>query len=242
MNNLENELILATDSARKAGNYLKNLIRKKVETDFGKDIKLTADKESEKIILNTLKKSSYSIISEESDFKISSEICWIIDPLDGSLNFLRGLEQCAVSIALWKNKQPLLGVIYDFNKDDLYSCIVGKFARLNENDILVSRINKKEKGILSTGFPPEMNFSDDNLRKLFDNFRSYKKTRLFGCPSLSLAYVASGKIDAYTESPVKFWDVAAGLALVKSAGGAYNICNLSKQYHLDVFASNGKML
>lgn len=242
--NLEKNLNLACEVAVKAGVYLKGLNNYKVEKEFGRDIKLNADKESENIIIRTLKsKSYYSILSEETnseDFNLSG-VHWIVDPLDGSLNFLRGLEQCAVSIALWENNSPLLGVIYDFNKNDLYSCIVNKFSRLNEKEIIVSKIDKKEKGVISTGLPPEMDFSENNIKKLINNFQLYKKTRLFGCPSLSLAYVASGKIEAYSENPVKLWDVAAGLALVKSAGGDYKMNKLDKKYYLDIFASNGKI-
>ena len=165
-----------------------------------------------------------------------------MDPLDGSLNYSREIPLNCISIALWKGDQPVLGVIYDYNHDSLLKGIVGEGAYLNDESIKVSDIDDKSKSIITTGFPVYTSFEDASLLDFIKTIQSYKKVRLLGSAALSLSLVAKGSVEAYTESNIAFWDVAAGIALVKAAGGFtdYSFTNREK-YLMNVFVSNGKI-
>ncbi len=244
--NLEKELSLAIKSARRAGDYLRQLPETKVDKDFGKDIKLEADWNSNSLILDELRNSEYPILSEESSDKsfpgFDAGAYWIVDPLDGSLNFSRGMPNAVVSVALWEGFEPLLGVIYDFNRNDLYDSIPSLgISRLNGRGMNVSRVTEKEKAVLCTGFPSHTDYSEKHLLDFVKEVQQFKKVRLLGSAALSLAYVASGKADAYNEQGIMLWDVAAGLALVKSAGGDFTIEKGKGKYQFNVSASNGKI-
>ena len=240
--NLESELNLAIDSARQAGRYLKELSSVEVLSSKGKDIKLKADIESEQIILSILSQTGYKTISEEQSPErvIEDDSTWVIDPLDGSLNFYRRIPSSAISIALWNGLEPLLGVVYDFNRDEIYSGVVGRGAYVNNQKISVSRTDSRRDAIISIGFPSHSDHSKENLSAFIHKIQKFKKIRLLGSAALSLAYVASGKIDAYSERGIMLWDVAAGLALVKSAGGDFEIERV-KGNQFNVWASNGKI-
>ena len=220
-----------------------------VLSDSGKDIKTEADKAAEKIVLNALQSTDYAILSEESGLsntdKKFSTICesslpiWIIDPLDGTYNFTRGFPMCCVSIALWQGLNPVLGVIYDFASDKLYSGVVDNGASCNDQAIKVSRLANYDQAVLATGFPSSRDYSDSALETSIRTIQRFKKIRMIGSAALSLAHVSSGNVDAYMEDDIWLWDVAAGLALVKAAGGNYTISDVKDSYQLHVLASNG---
>ena len=241
--NLYSELDIAINAAKKAGEYLKNLNSDEiiVLSSVDKDIKLNTDKVAEKIIFNCLKNSNYKILAEEGGKLQESEspLIWIVDPLDGSMNFSRGIPDNVVSIALWDRQKPLLGVIYDYNRDELYSGIVGIGAWMNDKKINVSNIQEKNKGIVYSGFPSETNYSTEKLLKFVKKIQDFKKIRLIGSAALSLAYIACGKAEAYMEEGIMLWDVAAGLAIVKAAGGMINFKELDSENKCNVLASNG---
>ena len=215
------------DIAKKAAIDAADLIKKSkniiINKSKGKDIKLQSDLDSENIVIKILKENSgFDIISEEYGFlkgEFNSDLKWIIDPLDGSLNFSRNLPLCCISIALWKDNNPLLGVIFDFNSDLLYSGIVGEGAWCNQTPIKVSDINEKSNSIMCTGFPVYSSFDNESLSNFISNIQDYKKIRLLGSAALSLAFVANGSVEVYKENNIAIWDVAAGLAIVKAAGG-----------------------
>lgn len=163
---------------------------------------------------------------------------WIVDPLDGSLNFLRGIPLSCISVGLWKNNKPLLGVVYDFNKKEIYSGIAGRVAWCNKKKIKVSRVLNKKNAIICTGFPVSSDFSSKNIGIFIKQVQAYKKVRLFGSAALSLAYVAAGRIDAYYEKDIMIWDIAAGIAVVTGAGGAVRIKPSSIKNAFIVYASN----
>lgn len=238
--NIAKLLTLAEESARLVGDFLK-LYKAEVIQNFGKDIKINADIKAHRIILESLKKSNIPVLSEEDknhNFSIE-DIKWVVDPLDGSINFLRNIPICAVSISLIKNREPILGVVYDFNKKEMFSGIVGEGAWLNSKNISVSNIQNKEEAIIMTGFPSYTDYTKEALEKYISIVQSFKKVRLIGSAALSLAYVASGRADAYYEKDIKIWDVAAGLALVKSAGGNYTNIKIDNEGKCFVFANNG---
>lgn len=218
---LPNLLIVAENAARAAGVAL-GIHRTEVLKNVGKDIKISADLFANSIVIEHLRKTNISLLSEEAEnHDFSLDFQWVIDPLDGSINFLRGIPNSAISISLVKRGEPVLGVVYDFNRDEMYSGIIGKGAWMNGNAIAVSDKVEKSDAIIMTGFPSYTNYSTEALEKYISNIQSFKKVRLIGSASLSLAYVACGKADAYYERDIKIWDVAAGLALVKAAGGDY---------------------
>ena len=189
----------------------------------GKDIKLQSDLDSEDIVIKILKENSdLDILSEEYGYikgKVKSNLKWIVDPIDGSLNFSRNIPLCCVSIALWDNYDPVLGVIFDFNSNLLYSGIVGEGAWCNKVSINVSNVNKKSNSIICTGFPVYSSFEDENIINFISEVQDFKKVRLLGSAALSLAFVANGSAEVYKENNIAIWDVAAGLAIVKAAGG-----------------------
>lgn len=219
-------LSLAETAARSAGEFLAGSkgAPMTVVTDYGKDVKISLDKESEDRIVRFLReRSDFSILSEEEGAiagrSTDEGLRWIVDPLDGSMNYLHGIPWCCVSIGLWKGDGPLLGVVYDFDRDELFTGVVGEGAWLNGKAITVSETRESGDAILCTGFPAGTDFSASGLRSFVEQVRRYKKIRLFGSAALSLAYVAAGRVDAYYERDIKLWDVAAGAALVLAAGG-----------------------
>ncbi len=222
------ELEIAKLACYKAGDFLLNLKEKKINSSNGKDIKLQADLDSEKIICEILMSAfSYPILSEEN-YKISNEeksgVYWVVDPLDGSLNFNQGIPLCCISIALYKGNNPILGVIYDFYRNEMFSGIVGLGTWLNDKEIIISSIKKnREEAILATGFSSYMNYSKNELDKFVSYVQDFKKVRLFGSAALSLAYLACGRVDAYYEKNIAFWDVAAGIALAKQNNKKINV-------------------
>lgn len=237
-------LEIAIEAARSAGLFLKNERDSgaKVTMEFERDVKLIADVRAEEIIINCLQKqSSFQILSEEKgvvgDQYDGSDLQWIVDPLDGSLNYLRGIPICCVSIGLWKGNEPLLGVVYDFNREQVFSGIKGQGAWLNGNPIQVSELGVFDKAVLCTGFPISTDFSSEAILGFVEQVRKYKKLRLLGSAALSLAYVASGLADAYFERNIKIWDVAAGLAIVQAAGGLIHTL-LSEKNIFTVYAGN----
>lgn len=238
-------LEIAIKAAIESGKNLLEHKQTKINSAVGKDIKLQADLESEKIVFDILKESNLNILSEEAGYieaENKSDLCWVVDPLDGSLNYSREIPLNCISIALWKGDQPILGVIYDYNHDSLLKGIVGEGAYLNNEPINVSDINDKSKSIITTGFPVYTSFEDVSLLNFIKTIQVYKKVRLLGSAALSLSLVAKGSVEAYTESNIAFWDVAAGIALVNAAGGVsdYGFSNREK-YLMNVFVSNGKV-
>jgi len=226
----EAELDLAKTAARKAGNHLAGLLRDREKTilsNVGRDIKLQADRDSEAVILDLLATSEHPVLAEESgeDGVVANDPFWVVDPLDGTLNFSRGVPMNCVSIALCRGNEPLLGVVYDFNRGECYAGAAGEGAWLNDSRVSVSETRDRGKAILATGFPVNRDFGSESLTAFIEQVRQFKKVRLFGSAALSLAYVACGRVDAYAEDNIMFWDVAAGAALVKAAGGYVDMSN-----------------
>ena len=236
--NLDNLFRLAKDAANQAGSFLnknKN-VTKQIITDEGRDIKLELDRKTEELINNILKKSDIPIMGEELSSNISSDFFWVVDPIDGTANYFRGLDQCCVSIGLIKNDEVLLGVIYNFNTNEMFAALKGKGAFLNDKKIKVSNISEKNKASLSTGFPASE--SIESSLEFLEGLQGWKKIRMFGSAALSCAYVASGRCDAYIEKGVYLWDFAAGVCLVKEAGGRVEYTKLDSDRYAVNFDNN----
>ena len=202
---------------------------RQIHQSHSRDVKINGDFLSESIIVDSLQQhSSFPILSEEAGIigEIDSEqYLWIVDPLDGSLNYSQGIPLCCISIALWKGEEPVLGVIFDFFREELFSGLIGEGAWLNESTIKISETTKRKEAILCTGFPVRTDFSEERITQFVNQVRAYKKVRLLGTAALSLAYVACGRVDAYMEENIMLWDVGAGCAIVKAAGGEIQINN-----------------
>jgi myo-inositol-1(or 4)-monophosphatase len=219
----------------------------------GKDISIAADKEVNQKLKNWLEiHSDYPILSEEdrsqTNFLEHNDYLWIIDPLDGSLNYSRSIPIACISLALWKKKKPVVGVVYDINLGELFVAVLGKteFSKqlgvwLNSRPINVSKIDEKENAVICTGFPSGRKYSSKSLLDFIKRIKEWKKVRLLGSAALSLAWVGSGRADAYIEEDIRIWDVAAGLAIVKAAGGEIELQIKKKKNVVDVKASNGKI-
>ena len=199
--NLDKEKEIAIKAAKLAGKLLKedkNILNLKINSN-PRDTKLKADIKSEKLILDILNsESSYPVLAEETG-KTSDDlgdIFWVVDPLDGTANYNRNIPICCVSIGLVKNMKPLIGVIFDFNNDDIFvGDNVNNLARLNNKDIKVSDIQKKTDGVLITGLPFNTDYSDSALKKLISDMQIWKKVRMIGSAAMASCYVASGKAE-----------------------------------------------
>ena len=237
------ELTIAKKAALEAGNFLKknrdNLNKTISSTD--RDIKLQADIEAEKIIKGIINNhSSFGILAEESGMSSeeSYKNLWVVDPLDGTANYSRNIPLCCVSIAMLSNTKPVLGVIYDFNNNELYEGSINTSACLNGKEISVSKIQKSQEGILVTGLPNDTDYSDKAMTEMIKNFQNWRKVRMIGSAALASVYVASGKADLYIENNSYLWDIAAGAAIVNAAGGEALILYQNEKFQVDVHFSN----
>ena len=196
---LEISMELAKKTAIKAGLFLLKEIHnpKNILSSEGKDIKLEVDEKSETLIKNMLVVGSgFPVLGEEFG-KTSEDLgdeYWVVDPLDGTINYLKGIPICCVSIALMHNSKPVLGVIYDFINEELYTGSLEHAAELNGKPISVSNIAKIEEGVLVTGLPRKTDFSDNTLINMIDDMQKWKKVRMIGSAAMASVYVASAKL------------------------------------------------
>lgn len=206
---------------------------------YEREIKLEIDVALDELFKESLEKQTgIPVFAEESKgyFSLESGQFWIVDPLDGSLNFSRGIPFYSSSIALWRDGEPLLGFVYDYSHRELFSgnVVENQFC-INEKKI-TNKTRPTTFEIKATGIPSGSSWEES--QPLFaESFKKYKKLRWLGSASLSLAYVAANRFDAYEERGIRVWDVAAGMALVRAAGGhvhftaradgGLNVCALS---------------
>ena len=232
-----NIMIKASEKASKAlirdfGEIEKLQVSIKGPSDFVS----SADTRTEKIIVEELikAKKNYSILTEENGVKINSDKdnMWIIDPIDGTSNFLHGIPHFAISMALKSNNEIVCGLIYDPIKNELFYAEKNCGAYLNNQRIKVSKKKEIENCLFATGG------NDKNSTNLI--------TRKSGSAALDMAYVGAGRYDGYFQNNLNLWDIAAGIIIVKEAGGIVNDTNLSKNNNIKIMASsdaiNEKML
>jgi myo-inositol-1(or 4)-monophosphatase len=213
-----------------------------IEAEHGREVKIDADKRAEALILAALERTApFPIISEEAGWVRAREsrYVWAVDPLDGSVNYLRSYPHCAVSIALLDQGAPVLGVVDCFALSERFTGIVGEGAWLNGGPMRVSTISEPASGILQTGVPSRA--SVESMALFEARLRTWRKVRMIGSAASALAYVAAGRAEAYRESGSMIWDVAAGCALVRAAGGEFSIGGANLDQPLEVAACNGLM-
>ena len=247
LQNLSNEINLAKRAAKESGDLLvnnKSEYNQRLNSN-SKDTKLKADIESEDLIKTIITEhSSFPILAEESG-KSNDDLgdtFWVIDPLDGTANYNRNIPICCISIGLVQNMKPILGVIYDFNNDDMYvGDTYSKKSVMNNQIIKTSSITKKEDGILITGLPHDSDYSEQALNNMIDDMQKWQKIRMMGSAAMAACYVASGKVEQYQEKGIYLWDVIAGAAIVESSGGDAKIFNQKENYQVDVVFSNSNI-
>ena len=221
-------LNIAVRAARAAGKILLK------EFDQGQPIDATAkgpndwvsemDKAAEQAIINTIKKAypEHGIIAEESGTQTGkdNDFQWVIDPLDGTINFLHGFPQFSVSIAVLHGQTIEHGVVYDPLRNELFTSSRGQGAQLNDRRIRVSSISRLEQCLLGTGFPFRELDKFDRWMKTFRKLTMKTSgVRRAGSAALDLAYVAAGRLDGFWEFGLQPWDCAAGALLIREAGG-----------------------
>ena len=245
MDKLSDLLRIAKQAAQTSGNFLKNEFHQDQEASLnkGRDIKLNIDIESEKLILDFINQNSkLPILSEESG--VSNDLgdtYWIVDPLDGSSNYFRKIDICAVSIALMHQGEPLLGVINDFMNEHLYFASKNGGAFCNDISIKVSDIKDAAEGTIMTGIPAKSSYSDDEFKLMIKLFQKWKKVRMIGSAAIANLYVAKGKADCYEEKGTFIWDVAAGAVIVHEAGGFASLSEFKSDFRVDAKFTNGKV-
>jgi len=181
------------------------------------------DKESERRLVERLSKllpGSGFIAEEGTDKTGTNEYRWIIDPLDGTTNYLHGLPLYAISIGLQRNEQTILGLVYDVSHKECYHAIEGEQARCNGKEIKISSVKTLEESLLATGFPYYHSEKKEDYLEIIKVFlESTHGIRRLGSAAIDLAYVACGRLEGFFEYSLKAWDVAGGAFIVQQAGG-----------------------
>lgn len=263
--NLRQAQDAAVSAALSAGSLIRKNLHsvKKVNSETSHDIKLELDVRCQELIEKRLYRAfpAIAFLGEEgSSGAADSEMRWVVDPIDGTVNFARGIPHASVSIALqardsdpvWDAKPPgaktrhlqslpatLLGVVYDPFTDELWTATRGQPARLNGKVIHVSRIRTLAESIASIGFAKNRS----NLHRALPYFlwlsRRVRKIRMMGSAALALTYVATGRYDAYIERGISLWDIAAGGLILECAGGRFWCEATHGKHKFRMIASNG---
>ena len=211
------------------------------------DFVTASDKRAEKILIDELKKTEYSFLTEETgsiEGKFKNKK-WIIDPIDGTFNFLNGLPHFAISLAYEENGEVISGIIFDPIKNEMFIANQGSGAYLNNSRIRVSNKSKLKSACLVTGGPKSFSKAKETI------LNEYKKVsmetdahiRKSGSAALDLAYVAAGRYDGYWQRELNYWDIAAGIIILRESGGFIENMN-EKEFNskkVDIVASNSKI-
>lgn len=240
---------LAIRAAKEAGDILRKNLGKIKRIDYKGRVSLVTDIDrlAEERVLSIIREKypSHDILTEESRIKEKgNQYKWIIDPLDGTTNYVHGYPRYCVSIALEKDGEVILGVVYDPVPDELFLAEKEKGATLNGKRISVSKIDELDKSLLATGFPYDRRKKADEYLKLYGEFMlNSQGIRRDGAAALNLCYTANGRFDGFWEEQLAPWDVAAGSLIVTEAGGRVTDFKGDRFdiYEREILASNGKI-
>ena len=209
------------------------------------DFVTSADKRTEKIIIEELLKAhpNYGIISEEAGYinKSNRNNRWIIDPIDGTMNFLNGIPQFAISVAYEEENEVKCGIIFNPVTNEMFSAEKGSGAYLNNSRMRVSNKKKLSEALIVTGGPKQ---ASKIKKKIFSEYISISSqvsnVRKFGSAALDMAFVACGRFDGYWQRELNYWDIAAGIILIKESGGFVNFFEEDMKVPLkkNIIASN----
>jgi myo-inositol-1(or 4)-monophosphatase len=247
MTDLSNPLEVAVHAAREAGALLRSHFGLPPEVNelHAHDIKLALDVQTQDLITSRLLAAfpDHALYGEEGIAgNQNSEWQWIVDPLDGTVNYYYGLPHYCVSIALRKGDVIQLGVIYDPQRDELWQAALGSGAQMNGKPIRVSDRAQLSDAVVSIGFSKSKATINAGLALLPKYVERVRKCRLMGSAALDLAYVACGRFDAYIEQSVSLWDVAAGKLILENAGGRFEMnTRADAPDKVSVRAWNGKI-
>lgn len=219
-------LDLAERAAVRAGELIRDSVNNviRVEHKSAIDLVTAVDRQSEQLIVGLIRERypSHSIVAEE-ETAISDTYTpyrWIVDPLDGTTNFVHGYPQFAVSIALVHAQEIAVGVVHDPMRGETFTAMRGGGARMNGDVMRASAVDELDKALLATGFPYDRRERADEYLALFKRFMcAAQGIRRAGAAALDLCYVASGRFDGFWERKLHAWDVAAGTLIVREAGG-----------------------
>ena len=214
----------AVDIAREAGALLADYFAKGVDSEAKGyfDLVTEADRASEALILGRIRSEfpAHSVVAEESGCHAgSSAYRWYVDPLDGTKNFARGYPAFSLSLGLEREGELVLGVVFDPIRQEMFSAERGAGAFRNDRRIHVSRVDRLEQCLVTTGFPSAKRHRQSNLQLFCQVSMTTQGLRRTGSSALDLSYVACGRLDAFWDIGLGSWDVAAGLVLVSEAGG-----------------------
>ena len=219
----------AEHAVREAARVLLDLAHRPLEVvaEAAHDIKLRADQLAEARILDVLSGDfPLPVLTEESgehgDLTETSRM-WVVDPLDGTFNYSRGMPMCCTSVGLCDNGEPVLGAVYDFFGNHLFLGAVGLGATLNGESVRPSGVMVPAKAALATGFPHHRDLGDASMAQFLAQVRQYKKIRMLGSAALMGAYVSNGWLDAYVEDDIWLWDIAAAAAIARAAGASVEV-------------------
>lgn len=218
------DLHVAIEAARAGGAVVAKHFGASTDPEYkGKfDPVTAADYEAEAAVLAVLTehRPDDAVMAEESGGTRHDERHWIVDPLDGTVNFVHGIPHVSVSVALYEGDKGLVGVVFDPLRDELFAAAEGAGARRNEDVLRVSATDILQRAIIATGFPYDHDVKADGLSVVLrEVLREVNGLRRFGSAALDLAWVAAGRYDGYWELGIAPWDGAAGLILVREAGG-----------------------
>ena len=244
-------------AAHRAGELMQaNLNRpKKINSSVQHDIKLELDVRCQKVIEESLSRTfpKVAVLGEEgSQGEDSADIRWVVDPIDGTVNFTYGIPHACVSIALQTRKtgpassshpdaafETVAGVVLDPFASELWTAIKGQPARLNGKPIRVSTRRRLDETILSLGFSKNTETLNDMLGKFNHLIHRVRKIRIMGAAALALVYVATGRFDGYWESGIRLWDIAAGGLILECAGGEFWRRAIPGEHTYEMIATNG---
>ncbi len=219
------DLSVAQEVARAGAALVRQAIGQRIEARFKSDANPVTeiDEAAERAMLEVLRRlrPEDTVLAEESggdDWR--SQRIWLIDPLDGTVNFIHGIPQVSVSVALWNEGKPLVAVITDVHRHEEFTAVAGEGAHLNGSGTSVSAVADLGQAIVATGFPYDRNVRGrDYARTLGEVLVRVQGVRRFGSAALDLAWVACGRYEGYWESGIQPWDAGAGVLLVAEAGG-----------------------
>jgi len=240
-------LMAAVESAQAAGGFLRAHFGGVLAVDANEahDIKLELDRRSQGLIEGILlgRFPSHSVLGEEGTRGVAgAEFEWVLDPIDGTVNYFYGIPHFAVSVALRREGRTIAGAIYDPMRDEIWTVDEEGPARLNGHPVRVSGREKISDAIVSVGVAKSMDSIEHGLPVFARLAREAKKCRMMGSAALDIAYVASGRLDAYIEGQISIWDVAAGIPMVERAGGKVVLKpNPAAENRFSIVASAGRI-
>jgi myo-inositol-1(or 4)-monophosphatase len=222
---LESYLCTAIHAAKQAGQILIDLmgtaaVKEKAPRDLVTEADVAAQNEIERILLE--KFPDHQFVGEEGkpiDPDGFKGLTWVVDPLDGTTNFVHQLRSFSVSIALLQDDQPIVGVVYDPLCDECFSAVKGGGAHLNESEISVSSCRLMREAMLVTGFSPSVTKDSIEAKRFLEVLGKAQTIRRLGSAALNLCFIACGRVDAYWASSLNAWDIAAGMLIMSEAGG-----------------------